>query len=409
MKRLKNPDPLLNKNIIDSLYNESRLVDKLFNFITSEVNPPFSISIDGDWGTGKTTIMKLLQRQMFDNKYPVYWFNPWEYKDTEHIVLSFLKNLAKYFSSEIGDFKQNLGNFFKLLTLSSIDLVSKVISNGYLSIEMIRGNADLVGEELPNWSKHNDIISEIRNEFVDLCKTITSKYEDKPLIIFFDDFDRCLPNDTIKLLESIKNLFCVKSDAGINANVIFICGINTEITKCFIIKHYNLNENQLEYAQNYFKKIFNLSLSIPSSMKIDKFIETYFDELDLPKEEGSYNFISLIKFECYTKKIKSLRKYQNIIYSFFTTLTLNNVIESNEKFICLILIIIRELYNNIYQELKIWSINNPSSNFTDLYSKTNSIKAIINDSHKTHVARFLEKLRLFDNKKPKDFFCDYFI
>jgi len=220
MKKLKNPDPLLSKKIQDELFGESKYVDKLYNFFTSMIVPPFSVSIDGDWGTGKTTIMKLIEEKL-NQDYPTFWFNPWEYKNSNDVVLSFLKNLAAKFPKELGKKSENVGRFFELLAVSGIDFVSRVISNGCLSAEMVEKNAELLEKEMPKWETHHDMIDEIKNEFVKLTNIISFKHKNKPLFIFLDDFDRCFPDDTIKLLEAIKNLFLAKSDGDKMATTIF--------------------------------------------------------------------------------------------------------------------------------------------------------------------------------------------
>lgn len=165
MNKLRNLDPLLESKVVDRLYEEAKLVKKLVNFLTTEICAPFTISIDGDWGTGKTTIMKLIQQSLEESqlKYPTFWFNPWEYKGSQNIVLSFLKNLANKYSGTIQTKESGFGNFFKLLTLSGIDLVSRVVSNGHLSVEMIKNNAELVESGLPQWVQHVDIVTEIKN------------------------------------------------------------------------------------------------------------------------------------------------------------------------------------------------------------------------------------------------------
>jgi thymidylate kinase len=75
-------DPLLNPRYEDMLHVSSSFVEHFYRLITASVKPPFAISIDGLWGTGKTTVMQLLQSKLQgrDGGYPVFWFNPWEYQ-----------------------------------------------------------------------------------------------------------------------------------------------------------------------------------------------------------------------------------------------------------------------------------------------------------------------------------------
>ncbi|MCP4214084.1 MAG: hypothetical protein GY765_05465 [bacterium] len=68
-------DPLLNPRE-DILY--TNFVEKFHKLLTDSVSPPYAVSIDGLWGTGKTTVMKSLEKRLKDSGYPVCWFNPWK-------------------------------------------------------------------------------------------------------------------------------------------------------------------------------------------------------------------------------------------------------------------------------------------------------------------------------------------
>ncbi|MFO7889689.1 MAG: P-loop NTPase fold protein [bacterium] len=254
MKQLQNLDPNLEKKINDTLHSESKLVKKILNLIINDIKPPFTISIDGDWGTGKTTIMRLLKNSLEQKKlnYPTFWFNPWEYKESNDVVLAFLQKLAQKYTKVTGQKTEKIGKFFKLLFLAGIDVSARLISNGNLSASIIKENEKILKEDLKEWQNYHDIIKEIKNEFVGLCSSISEKYGNKSLIIFLDDFDRCLPDDTIKLLEAIKNLFCTVDDEYNKPSVIFICVINTQIAQNFIKKHYHLEDEKSNYSLNYF-------------------------------------------------------------------------------------------------------------------------------------------------------------
>ncbi|MCP4401535.1 MAG: hypothetical protein GY801_30085 [bacterium] len=63
-RKLEALDPLLHPQDRDVLHQKSRFVDHFYELVTESVNPPFSISIDGLWGSGKTTIMQMLENRL---------------------------------------------------------------------------------------------------------------------------------------------------------------------------------------------------------------------------------------------------------------------------------------------------------------------------------------------------------
>jgi hypothetical protein len=62
------------------------------------------------------------------------------------------------------------------------------------------------------------MIVAIEKEFKDLVNTSASKISEQTADYFLDDFDRCLPQDAIKLLEALKTCLSTK-----DCRVFFIC------------------------------------------------------------------------------------------------------------------------------------------------------------------------------------------
>ena len=51
-----------------------------------------------------------------------------------------------------------------------------------------------------------DLVEMIKTEFVELIERISKQHGDKPVIIFFDDLDRCREERALEMLEAV-NLF----------------------------------------------------------------------------------------------------------------------------------------------------------------------------------------------------------
>jgi len=255
--KLRALDPLLHPQSEDLLHEKSSFVEHFYRLIAASIEPPFAISIDGLWGTGKTTIMQLLQSKLKerDGGYPVFWFNPWEYQENESVILAFLKCLAEQVDNKLGITFSKSFKIFSVIGLVGMDMALSALN---LSLEDIQKKGERFEKEYEKeYLQHKNLIKIIQNDFKYLINEISKKRGGKPVIIFFDDLDRCLPDKTIQLLEAVKNLFVVP-----DTNVIFICGIDTRIAKQFIKSHYkDIEEN---FAINYFRKIFNLTISMPS-------------------------------------------------------------------------------------------------------------------------------------------------
>lgn len=66
-------------------------VKALKRFITDrETDPPLTISIDGDWGAGKSTFMRLLRDDLEADGHRTVYFNPWRHDEAETLWAAFM-------------------------------------------------------------------------------------------------------------------------------------------------------------------------------------------------------------------------------------------------------------------------------------------------------------------------------
>jgi hypothetical protein len=345
-------DPLLyplDKKIIDK---ESKFIDSFYRLITDSIQPPYAISVDGLWGSGKTTVMKILERRLKDSGYPVFWFNPWEYRQSNNVVLAFLQCLASEHKSLLKEMKFSGGRILRVLLDLSMGVGLKLITQNNISLKDVKESFKEIEEkELHSYEKYVNIIKTVKKEFVELIRMISRKSDNKSVFIFFDDLDRCLPDDSIQLLEAIKNLFVTK-----NSKCIFLCGIDTHIAKQFISSHYNGIEGM--FAIEYFRKIFNLTISVPFSPNIENMLFEYIKkqyDWNAPEDEKSKALAKMVAEGGIQAQIFSLRKYLNILDNFNVAMKFNPQYEFNPKDDFVVrLLLFKEADQLLYKKL-IWN------------------------------------------------------
>jgi hypothetical protein len=414
--KLRALDPLLDPYPEDTLNIKNSFVEPLYHLIES-IEPPFAISIDGLWGSGKTTVMKMLQRRLeavyrvtekslqslqkikeqnetlyerllklkdqdYKNQeefvkalntvmeedeitdyqetilefcqikelpYPTFWFNPWEYQDAESVVMAFLQRFA---TEELKTLDKAMRTSLKILGtvgLLGLDVALGVVPRAIGAfLEKIKDPQKIkeIGELFEkNYEKYQDIIQMIRDDFTQLINNVSKKHDGKPVIIFFDDLDRCLPDKTIQLLEAVKNLFVVK-----DTKVIFICGIDTHIAKQFIKAHYKDIEES--FAINYFRKIFNLTISMPSSPDLYKLLLKYVQELHNWDSSKTEALAKMIYTRGLQAKMVSVRSYLNIVHNFYTFQKFNPGYEFQpENDLVVHLLVVKEAWQPFYEDL----------------------------------------------------------
>ncbi|MCP4401893.1 MAG: hypothetical protein GY801_31910 [bacterium] len=347
-KKLRALDPLIHHDLLDEdlLHKESDFVERCYQLVDDVVEPPFAISIDGLWGTGKTTVMQMLRRKFQDRWYPIFWFNPWKYSRNSTVVLSFLQALTREHQSALLQIEKSGGKIMRVLLDIGMGSALSALTGGGVSLDDVKKS--FKKEDLP-FETHQDLVKILEEEFKELVNAISAaqKYQNKPLIVFLDDFDRCLPQDAIQLLEALKNLFVTKG-----CQVVFICGIDTRVAKNFIRDHYKVTE---EFAINYFRKIFNLTLSMPYSKNLEHLLEEYIQELYVWEDSGESNTKKLAQKLVdlgRRAEISSVRKYLNVLNNFFAFLHFNPGydFDPTHDFV-LTLYVLKEAWQPLYESM----------------------------------------------------------
>ncbi|KPL00748.1 MAG: hypothetical protein AMJ90_07740, partial [candidate division Zixibacteria bacterium SM23_73_2] len=92
-KKAKPAKILLDVPVDDGVLGFDNYRDALINIIRGS-EPRFTIGIFGGWGTGKTTLMRMMKRKLDDEGEVTVWFNPWEYEKEEHQIIPLLQTIS---------------------------------------------------------------------------------------------------------------------------------------------------------------------------------------------------------------------------------------------------------------------------------------------------------------------------
>ena len=78
------PDPLAFQSIAQGISRFLR---------NEKTTPPLTIAVTGEWGTGKSSLMNLLQADLKRYRYRPVWFNAWHHQKEEHMLAALLENI----------------------------------------------------------------------------------------------------------------------------------------------------------------------------------------------------------------------------------------------------------------------------------------------------------------------------
>lgn len=313
--------------------------------IMSEQNLPVTIGLYGDWGSGKSSILKILEERIqndADSKDDsiVIYFDGWSFESfddakmaliqgivdkleeneklTENIK-SKVKEAAKTVKDKILSMRTLLW-FMKSLIIPagtayltggasiipSVMSIFRSFDKGQLAEILTTDKAESFLEEALNTNIKENQFSAVR-EFREAFEKLIDATGKKRVVILIDDLDRCLPEHIIENLEAIKLFLNVKNTA-------FVIAADQNIVSGAIRRQYkdmiDLNEGQESsrgIGQEYMDKFIQIPYSIPklSDQEIETYVTLLFCQSMLEKEtfDVIYNdyqsFILANKFETY--------------------------------------------------------------------------------------------------------------
>ena len=270
--------------------NFGYMVDMVVDIATNRDLSPSTIGLYGDWGSGKSSLMKLAQKKIEEKNTEIgdekdsiktlcIEFNGWlfeGYEDTKTslcgVILDALAD-EKRFSKEITDYAKTLIkkiDFNKILGKSikyGLDFfltggigaltdltLSSVLSTIKTNVSEVQAK-DL--EEILNKFKKDDKTrTEIKN-FREEFKQLLQKSNVENVVVFIDELDRCLPDTVLEVFEAMRLFLFVEGMS-------FVIGADERLIQYSIKSKYKeVPGNNLDIGKEYLEKVIQYPLYIP--------------------------------------------------------------------------------------------------------------------------------------------------
>ena len=161
--------------------------------------------------------------------------------------------------------------------------------------------AEKQDEKIKNDINDQKCLWEKIEEFESIFKSAKLN-NNKRLVVFLDDLDRCESDNIITLISAIKLLL------SINKNIIFIIGVDKTAVTLALKNKYNNDYNK---ADEYLEKIFSITFELINNMQTQNFLK-YISETTGLEEKNSELILNLFESLHFTnaRHIKKvLRKY----------------------------------------------------------------------------------------------------
>lgn len=270
--------------------NFGYMVNMVADIATNRKLSPSTIGLYGDWGSGKSSLMKLAKKKV-EEKNPKHGkqkdslktlcieFNGWLFEGYEDAKTSLCGAILdaltdeKRFSKEVTDyakelinkidFKKILGKGIKygmdfFLTGGIYTLTDLTISNIISSVKSKLGEAQAkdIEEILCKLKKDDNTRTEIKN-FRKEFKNLLDKSKVESVIVFIDELDRCLPDTVLEVFEAMRLFLFVEGMS-------FVIGADERLIQYSIKSKYKeVPGNNLDIGKEYLEKVIQYPLYIP--------------------------------------------------------------------------------------------------------------------------------------------------
>ena len=242
--------------------------DALIEYI-KYTGTPITIALQGEWGSGKTSLMNSLRYSLCDTSAAPFfgvWINTWQFSllhSSSQAVIGILGSII----NQIGALNPNRQRWEQ-----SKKVIGKIFQRmAVVGTKMATQAVGLDGEAVDGLFKEDDAdsnVEKLKDEIVSLINEVMGRNQDKRGFIFFiDDLDRIDPPLAVEILELLKNLFDLN-------HCVFVLAIDYNVViKGLKPKFGELTAQNEREFRSFFDKIIQLPFSMPvASYAIDNFL-----------------------------------------------------------------------------------------------------------------------------------------
>ena len=236
--------------------NRGIIAQTLTAIVNAYANSGAVLAIDGEWGAGKTTFIKMWKQHLMDNGYNTLYFNAWETDFVEDPLIALMGELKEVIKSD-ANFESltnkvcriglKIGGGLIKAGAKQIGIDSDIVTAG------IDETTNICQEQINSYNAHKAELKDFKQKLSEYVAA-QAQGNELPIVFFIDELDRCNPHYAVKLLERVKHLFEVP-------NIIFVLAVNIRQLQHAIQGYYGSSSID---GEEYLKRFIDLNYSLPT-------------------------------------------------------------------------------------------------------------------------------------------------
>ena len=273
-----------NETTID-LLGFDYLVDSLEVVLTQPRLLPVTVGVLGDWGSGKTSLLKMVGTRLgATDGYVVVPFSPWRYEAYEDVKAALMDAVLAEVAKLVPPTDAEQNGLLHRLRLKVARIMAGPAAAGRVlapavgtlaaahmgmspelgaaaGTAVVAGVDAIASEESttdggsqPKVPTVFESVSDFRDEFETLVRGLDAV---KAVVVLIDDLDRCLDDTVIDVFEAIR-LFLQASKTA------FVIAANREIVQAAVERRYPAaREGDAALGKDYLEKIVQVEVTVP--------------------------------------------------------------------------------------------------------------------------------------------------
>ena len=337
--------------------NFNYLAEQVVEISKDEKLSPATVGVYGDWGSGKSTLMKMVKKTLDADKNTLtVEFNGWlfeGYEDAKTALCGTILDEMRTHETLFAKGKEKIKALLKkvdggkllskgvkygldFLLTSGIGTVTELTLTGIISA--VKQKAGDVSEEeikkvIDAFKKEETKRTEIKN-FRKTFKEVFEDCKDERLVVFIDELDRCTPDTVLDIFEAIRLFLYVPGTT-------FIIGADERLVSYAVkTKYKDIPGHDIDISKEYLEKLVQYPVKIPqlNEQEVKQYITCLLlqnEDIDIKKvaesitklginDELTSDTVKAATGKEVTEGIKEAFDLSNQIYSALATLMKGN-------------------------------------------------------------------------------------
>ena len=253
------------------------------------------LCINGRWGDGKTTFLKMWRQHLINFSFRTLYFNAWENDFSDDALVSLIGEFDVMIetsgkrdatTAKAKSYLRKAKRFGAVLIKKGIPIGIRLATSGLINIDanvaekipddieksLSEAAERLANEQIENYQASKKTVAGFKEQLKEFAEHVTAPKQGQerlPLVIFVDELDRCRPSYAVQVLEKIKHLFNVP-------NIVFVLAMDKEQLGYSVRAMYGQGMD----SDGYLRRFIDLDYNLPIPQGV-RFFRAQFDRFGL--------------------------------------------------------------------------------------------------------------------------------